>query len=276
MSETQAAPELTGKLFLFEKPEIVSRELHGEYGLSAPERPFSFCENVRILPLNINEIFAAEKSFPVVFSEGDTPVPLAAVGVIDERNLFVDDAGNWAEDAYIPNYVRRFPFALAADNQSDRMALVVDTGYAGFVKNAERPLFDGDKPSELGSQALESCRVYEGDRRQTVEFGKILKDLDLLTNQVANFTPGATAQNPQGNQGQGEGTPFAQYHAVDENKLRALPEAEFLKLRDSGALAMIYAHLMSIANWRRLIERRARRYNLTEENVFKPLPANGV
>ncbi|MEL6364164.1 MAG: SapC family protein [Pseudomonadota bacterium] len=267
MSETPQNPALSGTLFLFEKPEIVSRELHGDYGVSTTERPFYFCENARVLPLNANEIISAQKSFPVVFTEGDTPIPLAAVGVIDDRNLFVDDQGNWAEDVYVPNYIRRYPFALAADNQSDRMALVVDAGYQGFVKNPERPLFTGEGTSELGDQALESCRLYEQERQRTVEFGKILKQHDLLTNQVANFSqPGQ----------EGQGQPFAQYFAVDENKLKALPADAFIQLRDSGALPLIYAHLMSIANWRRLVERRARRFNLNESNVLQPLPANGA
>ena len=265
MSETNAAaPNLSGRLFLFEKPEIVNREAHGEYGLTTPDRPFDFCANVRIVPVNANEIVFAEKTYPIVFTEGDEPLPLAALGVIDDRNLFVDDQGQWEPDCFIPNYIRRYPFALANDQGSDRMALVVDTAFSGFVKGGERKLFDDSETTDLGKQAVDSCRQYETDRQQTLAFGRILKENDLLSQQVAQFAVQEGAQQQ----------PFAQYYAVDENKLKALPDDKFLELRNNGALALIYAHLMSIGNWRRLVERRARRYNLSSENVLKPLSAN--
>jgi len=263
MSETNAAaPEISGKLYLFEKPEIVNKQQHAGFGVTAPERPFGFCENVRIIPLNANELIFAQKSFPIVFSDGDAPLPLAAVGVVDEKNLFVTAEGQWAEDAYIPNYVRKYPFALAADQNSDRMALVVDAGWEGFVKGGERQIYNetGDATGEIGQNAVDSCRQYEEDRQQTVQFGKLVKDLDLLTQQMAQFTPEGGQQQP-----------FAQYWAVDENRLKALPNEKFLELRDNGALPLIYAHLMSIGNWRRLVDRRARRFGLTAENVLKPL-----
>ncbi len=40
---------------------------------------------------------------------------------------------------------------------------------------------------------------------------------------------------------------------VSEAKLNALPADKFAELRDNGALAQIYAHLVSLLGWDRLL-----------------------
>ena len=40
---------------------------------------------------------------------------------------------------------------------------------------------------------------------------------------------------------------------MSEQKLNALPPEKFIELRDNGALAQIYAHLVSLLGWDRLI-----------------------
>ena len=52
-------------------------------------------------------------------------MPLAVVGLQDEVNLFVDEGGAWAENTYVPAYLRTHPFALARTG-GDRVALVLD------------------------------------------------------------------------------------------------------------------------------------------------------
>ena len=49
------------------------------------------------------------------------------------------------------------------------------------------------------------------------------------------------------------------FHAVDEDKLRALPEATVLELWRTGLLMLMQAHLLSLANIRHLVNRKAAR-----------------
>jgi hypothetical protein len=53
------------------------------------------------------------------------------------------------------------------------------------------------------------------------------------------------------------------FHAIDEERLRALPDATVLELYRSGMLALLQMHLLSLANIRHLVTRlgvvRARR-----------------
>ena len=45
----------------------------------------------------------------------------------------------------------------------------------------------------------------------------------------------------------------AEYYGVSEEKLNALPVEKLRELQTNGALAQIYAHLVSLVGWDRLI-----------------------
>jgi len=50
-----------------------------------------------------------------------------------------------------------------------------------------------------------------------------------------------------------------------------LSDDKILSLQKKGLLSLVYAQLMSMGNWRTLLQRRAKRFNLTEADVFKPM-----
>ncbi len=263
MSQTYAAPQITGKMFLFERPELLSREQHGELGLDAAPRPFGFCDKIRAVPLTISEITEAAKYYPVVFMSKEQPLPLAILGFNGDLNLFVDEKGKWEDLAYVPGYLRRYPFALASESgDGDRLALVLDAGYEGLSKTASRKLFENGQMSEFVKQALEFTRTYEGDRRLTDEIMKALNKFDLIHPQTAQYSPAGT-NDPK---------PFAQYFGMDEQKIQALSDEQYLELRKLNVLPIIYAHLTSMANWRNLIARRMRRLNLNEIEAISGQP----
>jgi hypothetical protein len=60
-----------------------------------------------------------------------------------------------------------------------------------------------------------------------------------------------TPTNPDGTPG--EPQPLAEYFAVSEEKLRALPADKLHELVGNGAVAQIYAHLTSLIGWDRLV-----------------------
>ena len=77
---------------------------------------------------------------------------------------------------------------------------------------------------------------------------QLLKDLDLFETKTASFTP----QNADGTPGE----PPEDRRVLSsrsEEKLNVLPAEKFIELRDNGALAQIYAHLISLLGWDRLI-----------------------
>ena len=265
MSQTTGAPQITGKLFLFEKPELLNKEQHGGLGVSAPASPCKFCANVAAIPLTAAEIPSAMKDYPVVFLSAEEPIPLAVVGLIDQTNLFVDESGKWADDTYIPGYIRRYPFAMANESGGERLAIVIDAAYEGVVPGGEMPLFQPTgEPTDATNQAIEFCKAYETERRATEQFVQLIKSSGLVKPQAAQYTP----------KGETEPRAFAQYFGIDEQSLNELSDEKFLEIRKSNVLPFLYAQLMSLGNWRNLLVRRAKRFNLTEDQVFQQINLN--
>ncbi len=255
MSQTPVAPQITGKMFLFERPELLNRTQHGDLGLDAAAKPYGFCAAIRAVPLTISEIPEASKFYPVVFMSQEEPLPLAILGLNSDLNLFVDDEGKWESTAYVPGYLRRYPFALAGETGGgDRLALVVDAAYEGISKNSERKLFTNGEMSEFVKQAMEFTRTYESDRRLTDQIMKSLKKYDLVQPQTAQYTP----------VGDASAMPFAQYFGIDEQRIQGLSDEHYLELRRINVLPILYSHIISLGNWRNLISRRMRRLGVSE------------
>jgi hypothetical protein len=94
---------------------------------------------------------------------------------------------------------------------------------------------------------MEFCNNFEQERLRTEAFVKLLTELDLLETRESVFTP----RNPDGSAAAPQ--KIAEYFAVSEEKLKALPAEKLAELRDNGALGQIYAHLVSLLGWDRLI-----------------------
>ncbi len=233
-----------GTMLFYEKPEILSVAAHGRLGITPPERPFEFARSSRLVPLTITEISTAQKFYPVVFSEEDNPVPLAIVGLAENENLFVDESGLWATDWYIPNYVRCYPFTLAR-NDDGRFAVVIDRAAAMITEEPRFLFFDGQELAEGTQRRVEFCASVEEDRERTRQFVTRLGELGLLIRQ------GSTRQRREDDTSE----PIASYLAVDHRKLKALPADQLADLNEQGYLWPIYAHLLSLENWQRLVRR---------------------
>ncbi len=63
------------------------------------------------------------------------------------------------------------------------------------------------------------------------------------------FTPRSSKVTLEG----GEVLNLTDFQTIDEAALNALPDADFLALRKSGALALIYCHLASSNSWASLV-----------------------
>ncbi|HEY1224281.1 MAG TPA: SapC family protein [Brevundimonas sp.] len=248
MTDTTSAQtdSLTGTVLLYSQPEPLSAENHGKLGANPVENPYGFVSTTHVVPLTVTEFSPAALSYPVIFV-GDARQPVAVMGLRPGENLFVDAAGAFKAEAYIPAYIRRYPFVFANDEVQKRLILCVDRAAPFIVEGGAAPLFENGEPSAYTQQAMEFCNNFETERQRTDAFVQLMKDLDLLVVREAVFTP----RNPDGSAGQPQ--KIAEYFAVSEDKLRELPAEKLVELRDNGALGQIYAHLVSLLGWDRLI-----------------------
>src|SRR3546814_859780 len=127
------------------------------------------------------------------------------------------------------------------------MVLCIDRKAEFIVEGGDMPFFEGKETSQYTKNCIEFCNNFEIERQRTMSFVQLLKENDLFEAKTASFTP----TNADGTAG--EPQKIAEYFGVSEEKLNALPAAKLVELRDNGALAQIYAHLLSLVGWDRLI-----------------------
>src|SRR6187549_3196373 len=99
---------------------------------------------VHAIPVTTDEFIPAQRTYPIIFSAGETPVPLALMGLNEGVNTFIDGEGKPIdESAYMPAYLRRFPFMLAKLRpDSDELSLCFDPTSGSIDENEGEALFD--------------------------------------------------------------------------------------------------------------------------------------
>lgn len=198
------------------------------------------------VPLTVDEFVPAQRFAPIIFSSGDDSVPLLLMGLNEGVNIFVDDQGQLRGPAYVPAYVRRYPWMLAKLRpDSEELSLCFDpTSPAVGAFGDGQPLFDDGKPSELTQGVLKFCEDFEQAAARTGQFVKDLKDMDLLMDGEVSI------QSPLNEQ------PFVYrgFRMINEEKLRDLRGDQLRKINQNGMLPLIHAHLFSLQLMRDVFE----------------------
>jgi len=190
------------------------------------------------VPLTVEEFPQAARHFPIVFSSGDQPVPLALMGLNEGINVFVDDEGKMADNVYVPAYVRRYPFLLARlTPEATELSLCFDPSSDLLSADVEgAALFEGEEPSETTKGMLQFCENFEEAGMRTGAFVEELKKHNLLME-------GEVAIQQEGNE-----QPFVYrgFQMVDQEKLRELRGDVLRGWNQSGLLPLLFAHLLSL------------------------------
>ena len=240
-----AAPPTEGQMPMFyEKPTLLRAEDHGDLAFSGVS-DYGFAREVNSVPLNGVEFPLAQRTYPVVFSDDDSCFPVAILGLRQNRNLFVDAAGQWERGAYVPAYVRRYPFIFFADEKQENFALCFDAA-SKFIGTTGTKFFEDGKPTDLTQNALRFCSEFQGHYQNTVAMCAALKEQNLLISNRADIRLRSGGTLSVGN-----------FRIVDENRLQVLPKDVVMSWWEKGWLAFIYAHLMSLATWAGLGDRLA-------------------
>jgi hypothetical protein len=250
-TEPKVAPKADFNLPLFYKqPQPLFAGVHG--GLRLKNEPdFRFAARTNAVPIMGPEFVEAQRDYPIVFV-GDAGHPAVVLG-LEQGNLFVDSAGAWSRDHYIPAYVRRYPFvfienadrtqyALGIDLASDR---VITSGSEQGKGGGGTPLFDGDQPSQLTQEALRFAGLVQASQVETRTFCEALVKQELLVDQQARGTlPNGKSLN------------FGGFRIVDVKKLQELPDSVVVEWHRNGWLALVHYHVASLQRWRDLLARQ--------------------
>lgn len=214
-------------------------------------RDFSFAARTRAVPITGAEFPVAAREYPIVFVTKPSPMAAVLVGLRADENLYVGPDGAWRQGAYMPAYLRRYPFLIAQSNDGERLILCVDEASPLVTKDGGMRFFENGKKSTYLDRMLQLGADIHRDQVRTAQIVKLLDDMGLLIERriEAKLTNGETIG-------------FQGFGIVDERKLNEMPDDKFLELRRSGGLGLVYLHLVSFANLKHLgdiaVERKAK------------------
>lgn len=222
-------------------------EVRRHAGLGLLTRGYGWTAALPAVPLGAVEMARAALDYPLAFvrdARSEEYVPVALLG-LDGRNQFIDAQGRWRTGTYVPAYVRRYPFCLAdLPERAGRRQGGVICVEAGALGRSAQPLFDSQgRPTAAFSPIRGLIEAMESARLVTRRFTKRLEALGLL----AGFD--AVAQ-PTG----GAARVLKGLYRIDEPKLAGLPAKQLRTLIEKGEWRAIYAHLLSLENFGRLLD----------------------
>lgn len=256
-SDTPQPP--AGLPLFYRDPQPLSAAVHADWRLLDGDA--AFAAETPFVPVVVGEMVAAARTGPVVFAGGDAQ-PIAVLG-LERRNLFVTD-GRWSPDAYVPAYVRRYPFGFIRTVNPDGFALAIDAGSERVVREGQAgtPLFEDGQPSALTKQALEFCDAFQAEATATRAFAEALIASGLLIERRADATlPDGRTLGLDG------------FQIVDAEKFEALPDETVLEWRRKGWLALIYFHLASLERFSVLLDRQNAVTAVSQQNASETADA---
>jgi hypothetical protein len=215
------------------------RELRVQHRASA-----TLGDNQRFVPVVVNEFALLAAHYPVLLSkdsETGTFYCGAMLGFDAGENLFLD--GDRAEDAYRPLNLQRGPFYTAGSE------LAVDLASPRIGGEGGQTLFtDAGEPTGYLANIIAVMRELRPGQERTKVF---------VENLVANKLIAPVAINvafDDGTRREVDGL-----YTIDQEALRALPDATVLEFFHRGYLHLIYVMISSVKQVGVLAQRKNRR-----------------
>ena len=231
----------------YRRPEPLNRDKHAGKGLRQPVN-YRFAATSHAVVLHAEEFRLAAAHYPIVFADDDTGLPVAVLGYAPGQNLFVDANGVWEPGAYIPAYVRRYPFASGRGTKDDELVLYIDAASDLIVDVATEPgaeaFLSHGEATERTRKALEFCVAFQGQVPITTAFVDELKARDMLERRDVKL------DSPESPQRQLSGL-----RIIKEEAFKALPDDVFLEWRRRGWIGLVHWHWMSLDNFLRMSKR---------------------
>ncbi len=258
MNNAGQRPVNVGSVLFYQQLEPFTPDDHGALGVSLTANPYEYLRGTYAVPITADEFQHAAVCYPIIFSR-QSKIPLALMGPFPGVNVFIAPDGSMDPDAYVPAFARRYPFLPVATEGvrdplggSGRMILCVDRAARTISDRPEIPFFEHGQPSQYTKDAIKTCNKFEELARRTRDLIRLLEQHDLFESMelsVPRANPDGTQAPPQ---------KIEDCLRVSEEKLNALPTETYLKLRDIGVPGLVYAHLLSLSLWPKLLSRVAR------------------
>lgn len=238
---------------LYRQPVVLDSVTHRDLKIATPMSHWRAASEVHGIIIAAVEFADVCLDYPILFvdtgkdEQGQRHVaPIAAFGLTDKENLFVDDDA-W-KARYIPAMVRAYPFGITRV-EADKTLIMIDDAWPNWSRTEGTALFnDKGEPSEDLNAVRDQLQKIELEIQRTRFFGDALLQADLLMDMRFEATL------PSGEQISADG-----FMSVDDKKLMELPEAKVVELHRSGVLSLIHAHQISMRHMQKLVDWKAQK-----------------
>jgi hypothetical protein len=195
------------------------------------------------------EFRAVQAHYPIVFRKIDDEAgweALALFGLAAGENLFLGADGNGWFASYVPLAMVRQPFLIAVDGA--RTQIQVDLDHPRVSRTEGEALFlkYGGTTEYMEEVDMVLSSIYDGLQTQAAFFAEVTQ-LGLLVPFSVELDVGGRKERIEG------------FHAVDEEKLAALPADALERLNRAGHLEALYMAVASLSHLRALAARKERR-----------------
>ncbi|MBP7606028.1 MAG: SapC family protein, partial [Giesbergeria sp.] len=172
-------------------------------------------------------------------------LPLALLGASKGHNAYVRPSGHWMA-RYVPAHLRRYPFVMAeaaaapqGEGASEISHIVVVDADAPHLSadEGDRLFNDAGEPSEALLKVQRVLMLMERDNLRTLAMVAQLEAANLLVPQQVTVA-----------KKQGQHIGLQGLRVVDMERLSNLEPEALKALQQSGALALAYAHQLSLTN----------------------------
>ncbi len=241
MSES-AGPSQQVLPLLFNRVVGVNPEQHSALRLDR-STGYGYAATAQSVPLGLGEFEIVSRDYPILFTAGAHPTPVALLGLREGENLFVQPDGTWRPNSYVPAYVRGFPFIFVEDTAKHALYVAMDPDADCLRLDAGLPLFEDGKPTTTLKESMAFCAAFRDNLGAAIALGQALDAAGLLEQEEANitFTHGGASK-------------VAGFKVVKPERLDQVSDETFLDWRRRGWLGPIYAHLNSMGRWRSVID----------------------
>jgi hypothetical protein len=208
-----------------------------------------FCRHANAIPISFTEFTRAARDYPIVFVPGDSGkhyTATAVLGIEANQNLFLQLDGTWDANAYMPAYLRRYPFCMSkitVDGKArDERIICVEKQALSETGEA---LYNETGAAQPQWETMQKFLAeFEADLDRGEEMCGILRDFGLLE-----------AFTMQAELNQGGSRNLTGMCRVEEKKLEYLSADQYRTLIKKGVMGKIYLHLSSLGNFARLLDR---------------------
>ena len=232
--------------------EIIPLNRDQKIRLLRPGEMPEFARGLNAIPISYTEFALVTREYPIVFTSlggNNVFAPVAVLGMVAGENLY-NHGGAWAPNVYVPAYARRFPFCMTKVtlDKVEQQQRLICVEKSHLDDKAGEAMFDAKgQPVAKWKEIEDLLTQYEVDLERSREMCGILADYGLLE----PFTMQAKL-----NKG---GDPLAMtgMHRVAERKIEHLNASQLKNMVKKGILSRVYAHLLSLDNFAKLLDRKA-------------------